>query len=201
MKLHWSPRSPFVRKVMIAASEVGVEAEIGRMRNVVQQPDLNPVVMADNPLNKIPTMILDDGMALIDSRVICEYLDGLHEGPKLFPEGAERWRALRWQALADGILEQQVLLRNERNRVPGEQSPAFIRCYRDKVIAGLDRLEKESEEIATAPYAIGHIAIGCLLAYTDFRFDELTWRVTRPGLAQWYDRFAVRPAVLAHPIS
>lgn len=201
MKLHWSPRSPFVRKVMIAASELGVEPRIQRMRNVVQQPDLNPVVMMDNPLNKIPTLILDDGTPLIDSRVICEYLDGLDGGAMLFPEGAARWPALRWQALADGILEQEVLWRNERNRDAGERSTAFIRCYREKVIAGLDRLEAESGALEAAPYAIGHVTIGCLLAYTDFRFDELAWRVGRSGLARWYAGFAERPAVLAHPIA
>src|SRR5690606_4264977 len=110
MRLHWSPRSPFVRKVMVAATEIGVEPRIERMRNVVQQPRLNPVVMADNPLNKIPVLILDDGLPLIDSRVICEYLDSLHDGPKLFPAGEARWPALRWQALGDGIMEQQTFL-------------------------------------------------------------------------------------------
>lgn len=200
MRLHWSPRSPFVRKVMIAATEIGVEPRIERMRNVVQQPRLNPLVMEDNPLNKIPVLVLDDGLPLIDSRVICEYLDSLHDGPKLFPASEARWGALRWQALGDGIMEQQTLLRNERLRDSSERSEAFVECYRSKVIASLDRLEAEATALGEADFAIGHIAVGCVLGYCDFRFQDLEWRKGRHALAAWYETFAARPSVQAHPV-
>ena len=96
MKLLWSSRSPFVRKVMVAAHEVGVAGRLATERVVVAADKPNPGVMALNPLNKIPTLVLDDGAVLFDSRVIAEYLDTLHDGPKLFPaEPAARWRALR----------------------------------------------------------------------------------------------------------
>src|SRR5262249_30120247 len=104
MKLMWSSRSPFVRKVMVAAHEVGVAGRIATERVVVAADKPNAQVMALNPLSKIPTLVLDDGTALYDSRVICEYLDALHDGPRLFPaDPAARWRALRRQALGDGV--------------------------------------------------------------------------------------------------
>ena len=100
MKLHWSPRSPYVRKVMIVAHEHGVAGSIDRVRSAVAMTQPNPELMRDNPLSKIPALLLDDGPALFDSAVICEYLDSLHGG-SLFPaNGPERWQALRWHALA-----------------------------------------------------------------------------------------------------
>ena len=90
MKLHWSPRSPFVRKVMIAAHEAGVAARIDCVRSVAASTRPHPELMRDNPLSKIPTLVCDDGVVLYDSRVICEYLDTLHDGPKLFPAEPER---------------------------------------------------------------------------------------------------------------
>jgi glutathione S-transferase len=111
MKLLWSSRSPFVHKVMVAAHEVGVADRISTERVVVAADKPNANVMAMNPLNKIPTLLLEDGTLLYDSRVICEYLDSLHDGPKLHPsDQAFRWRVLRRQALGDGLLEIMILV-------------------------------------------------------------------------------------------
>src|SRR5262249_56209238 len=102
----WSSRTPFVRKIMVAAHEINIASRITTERVVVGADKPNPDVMALNPLNKIPTLVLDDGAVLYDSRVIAEYLDTLHDGPKLFPaDPAARWRALRRQALGDGLME------------------------------------------------------------------------------------------------
>ena len=104
--MHWSPRSPFVRKVMVFAHEVGVAGRIDCVRTVAAMMKPHPDMMRDNPLSKIPTLVLDDGAVLYDSSVICEYLDHLHDGPKLFPlPFAERMTALRRQALGDGLLD------------------------------------------------------------------------------------------------
>src|SRR5688572_8469512 len=109
MKLHWSPRSPYVRKVMIVAHETGLADSIEKMRTPVAMTAPNKSLMRDNPLSKIPTLITDDGMVLFDSLLICEYLDSLHAGPKLFPaDGAERWQALRWHALGNGMLDAEI---------------------------------------------------------------------------------------------
>ena len=110
MTLLWSSRSPFVRKVMVTAHETGVSGALQARRVVVAANKPNPEVMAINPLNKIPTLLLADGSQLYDSRVICEFFDSLHTGPRLFPsEPSRRWRALRLQALGDGLMEVGIL--------------------------------------------------------------------------------------------
>src|SRR5580704_9148750 len=118
MKLHWSPRSPFVRKVMIVAHERGLIDRIACVRTVAATGKPHAELMKDNPLSKIPTLVLDDGTILYDSRVICEYLDALDGTPTLFPKEPEaRITALRRQALGDGFLDLLVLNRNERERL------------------------------------------------------------------------------------
>jgi glutathione S-transferase len=197
MKLLWSSRSPFVRKVMVAAHEVGIAGRIRTERVVVAANNPNPDVMAVNPLSKIPTLVLDDGTALYDSRVICEYFDSLHTGPKLFPaEPAARWTALRRQALGDGLMEALVLRLGEQSRSPEARSEKHLAAYRLKIATTLDRLESEVERLAEPP-GIGHIAIGCALAHLDFRFAADNWRAGRAGLARWHAGFARRPSMQA----
>jgi glutathione S-transferase len=141
--------------------------------------------MAVNPLNKIPTLVLDDGAVLYDSRVICEYLDTLHDGPGLFPADAgARWTALRRQALGDGLMEVIVLRLGEQGRPAASQSEKHLTAYRLKIATALDRLESEDLE---GPITIGHIAIACALGHLDFRFAADAWRTGRPKLARWYD--------------
>ena len=157
----------------------------------------NAEVMAVNPLNKIPTLVLDDGSALYDLRVICEYLDTLHDGPKLFPADARaRFTALRRQALGDGLMETILLRLGEQARPAATQSEKHLSAYRLKIAATLDRLEAEAEGLAGA-LGIGHIAIGCALAHLDFRFAADDWRAGRPRLARWYGDFARRPSMQA----
>src|SRR3990167_7360243 len=117
MKLHWSPKSPYVRKVMASAMVLGLDGRIERMRSVAAMLKPNQQLMQDNPLSKIPTLVLADGTVLFDSAVICEYLDELAGGGLLFPrESTARWQALRWQAFGDGLLDALILWRNERER-------------------------------------------------------------------------------------
>jgi glutathione S-transferase len=197
MKLLWSSRSPFVRKVMVAAHEVGVAGRIVTERVVVSANKPSAEVMALNPLNKIPTLILQDGATLYDSRVICEYFDSLHHGPKLLPSGgAERWQALKRQALGDGLLDVLILRLVEQNRPRELQSESHLAAYRLKIAAALDRIEAEGLELAEQP-DIGHIAIGCALGYLDFRFAADQWRAGRPKLSAWYADFARRPSMRA----
>ena len=116
MKLHWSPKSPYVRKVMICAHELGLADRIELVRSVAAMLKPNPRLMEDNPLSKIPTLVLPDGFALFDSAVICEYLNDL-AGGSLFPShGNDKWQALRWHAFGDGLLDAAILWRNERER-------------------------------------------------------------------------------------
>ena len=196
MKLHWSPRSPFVRKVMIVAHERGVADRLQCVRTVAEMTTPHAELMKDNPLSKIPTLVLDDGMALFDSRVICEYLDALDGEPKLFPQNRQvRIVALRRQALGDGFLDLLVLARNERMRA--QPSEAHLASAAARSAAVLTSLDHEAQRLAASPFSIGHIAIGCALSYLDFRFAEQDWRRQRPHLANWHDSFAARPAVRA----
>ena len=151
MKLFWSSRSPFVRKVMVAAHEVGIAGRIRTERVVVAANKPNADVMAVNPLNKIPTLVLDDGTALYDLRVICEYFDTLHAGAKLFPlDRGARWTALRRQALGDGLMEASVLRVGEQARPREAQSEPHLAAYRLKIARTLDVLEREAEGLASA---------------------------------------------------
>jgi glutathione S-transferase len=196
MKLHWSPRSPFVRKVMIVAHERGLVDRIVCVRTVAAMTKPHAALMQDNPLSKIPTLVLDDGSVLYDSPVICEYLDGLGGAPRLFPaEPAARFAALRRQALGDGFLDLLVALRNERERAhPSEVQMASTAVRKAAV---LQRLEREADALDAAAFGIGHIAIGCALSYLDFRFADEDWRKGHPRLAHWHAAFAARPSVRA----
>lgn len=196
MKLHWSPRSPFVRKVMIFARETGLVDRLTCIRTVVAMKAPNAALLQDNPLSKIPTLVLDDGSTLYDSAVICEYLDTLHGGPRLFPaEGPARWTSLRRQALGDGFLEFLLLWRHERERSPPSQT--LIDAFAAKYQASVTSLEQEAPTLEREPFDIGHIAIGCALSYLDFRFADLGWRTGHPRIAAWHTSFAQRPSAKA----
>jgi glutathione S-transferase len=196
MKLHWSPRSPFVRKVMMLAHETGLTNRLEPTRTLVGMRQLNRALLTENPLNKIPTLILDDGRVLYDSMVICEYLDSLHDGPKMFPrEPGARWTALRRCALGDGMLDFLILWRNERERKHPEHD--LLAIFAAKFEATLRVLESEADELSSTPFGVGHIALGCAVQYVDFRFADLQWRSDHPRLAAWIASFASRPSARA----
>jgi glutathione S-transferase len=195
LRLHWSPRSPFVRKVMIAAHETGTVGRIETVRTKVAMVAPNRALLPDNPLGKIPTLVLADGSTLYDSVVICEYLDTLHDGPKLFPAGPARFVALTRHALGNGMLDALILWRNERERAAPMQ--VLLDAFALKTEASLAALERIAPGLAATPFGIGHIAIGCALSYLDFRFATLPWREARPNLAAWHASFDARPSVQA----
>jgi glutathione S-transferase len=196
MKLHWSPRSPFVRKVMIVAHERGFGDRITCVRTVAAMTKPHAELMKDNPLSKIPTLVLDDGTVIYDSPVICEYLDSLDGGPKLFPaEAGARFIALRRQALGDGFLDLMVFMRNERERAhPSELHQVSAAARRTAV---LKSLERDAPALSATSFGIGHIAIGCALSYLDFRYADEDWRKNHPLIADWHSAFAARPSVRA----
>ncbi|HYE69938.1 MAG TPA: glutathione S-transferase [Aquabacterium sp.] len=183
MQLHWSPKSPFVRKVMVCAHEVGVADRLELVRSVAAMLKPNPRLMQDNPLSKIPTLVLDDGFALFDSVVICEYLNDLGRGT-LFPShGQDKWQALRWHALGDGMLDAAILWRNEREREA--PLPGLLHAFELKMRAALELLDDEVHALAETPFSIGHVAIGCALGYLDYRFEKLAWREMAPEVCAW----------------
>jgi glutathione S-transferase len=198
MKLFWSSRSPFVRKVMVFAHECGVAGRIECERTVVAMTRPNAELLKINPTGKIPTLLLDDGTALYDSTVICEYLDGLHGGAKLFPPaGPARWNALRCHALGSNLLDNLMLWRNEMLRPAAQQSPETLAAFELKVRNAIAALDREAAALTADAVGIGHVAIACALGYADFRFGELGWRSNNGHIARWYDTFALRPSMTA----
>ena len=197
MKLYYSTTSPYVRKVTVCAIELGLDGEIEKMPTRVSPVDRTSPVIADNPIGKVPTLIGREGAPIYDSRVICEYLDALAGGGRLFPTGPQRWRALTEQALADGVLDAALLARYETNTRPAALLwPEWRAGQLDKVTKGLDRLETSTRGFGKR-MDIGTIAIGAAIGYLDFRFADLGWRKTRPQLAAWQAEFDARPSMAA----
>ena len=199
MLLHWSPRSPYVRKVLIAAHEAGLADRIETVRTVVAAAEPNTEFMKQNPQSRLPTLRLADGTVIYDSVVICEYFDSLHDGEKLFPANwPERLVALRRHALGDGMLDTMLMWRGEVLRPAPSQSIKHMQAWRLKTNVSVDMLEEETAALAASPFSIGHIGIGVALGYIDFRFPELAWRDGHPRLKTWYDTFAARASVRAN---
>jgi glutathione S-transferase len=199
MLMHWSPRSPFVRKVMIVAHEVGLADRINTVRTLVAASTPNVELMKQNPQSRLPTLVLADGTVIYDSPVIAEYFDSLNAGEKLFPASfPERLVALRRQSLGDGMLDTMLMWRAEQLRASEHQSIKHMQAWKLKTNVSVDMLEKEARALEASRYSIGHIALGVALSYIDFRFPELEWRKGHPHLKAWHDTFAARPAAKAN---
>ena len=198
MKLMYSPTSPYVRKVMVLAIERGLDRKIVRLATTASPVGENKALDKANPLAKVPALELDNGLVLFDSPVICEYLDSKHRGDKVFPaSGARRWKALRQQALADGILDAALLVRYESFMRPENlRWPEWMAGQKKKFMQGLDALEKEAKDLAGG-LTIGQITVACALGYLDFRYADLNWRKGRPKLAAWFDKFSRRKSMQA----
>ncbi len=189
MILRSTSASPFGRKVRIAIKLLGLDDKIE-----IKETDLNDAgdsIRRQNPLGKIPTLVLDDGDTLFDSRVILDYLDHLAGGGKIIPrEPKARFGALRMQALCDGVLDASLLIIYEgRYRPEDKRVPAWIERQADKVKRGLDALEAAPPNITSTPDA-GQITLACALGYRDFRFPTDDWRSRYPRLRAWLDKFA-----------
>lgn len=192
MKLYSNAASPFARKCRVIAHELGVKLEEVRTLPM-QDPEFRRV----NPLGKIPALLLDDGSVLIDSPVICEYLNH-HGGGKFFPvdtiwkAASGRWKALGLAALGDGIADAAVawIILGRENPVP----EAGRTRQMDTVLAGLDALERVK---FADPPTIGEITVACALGYVEFRMPDLDWKTSRPNLSAWYARISDLPSMKA----
>lgn len=193
MKLYYSTTSPYVRKVNVFTIEAGLDDKI---ENITTNPWVTDAsLLADNPLSKVPTLILDDGTVLYDSPVICEYLDSSNTGQKLIPvAGMERWMALRLQALGDGILDAAVMRFLERKRPEVQQSSDWDATQLSAIHRALVYLENNIDDW-NKDLTIGQITVGCALGYLDFRFASDSWRDNQPLLAKWYSSFAERTSM------
>jgi glutathione S-transferase len=191
MKLRYATTSPFVRKVTVTALETGQDGEIERVKTSTADPEL----AHHNPLNKIPALVLEDGSVLIDSAVICEFLDS-RKGGNLFPSGPARWPVLSRMALCDGIMDAAILRRYESMRPETLRSIEWDTRQKAKVDHALGALEKEAQTFG-ARVDISTLTVAIMLDYLDFRFASEAWRDKHPVLAQWHKAFAARPSLEA----
>lgn len=196
MKLYYSPASPYVRKVLIVAHEVGLAGRIENVVAAVHPINRSQTVIAHNPLGQLPTLITDDGQGLADSRVICEYLDDLGNGG-LFPRDNSRWTAINDQSMADGLLGAALLARYESVVRPQEQqNAAWVGGQMDKIKTTLAAINQAAPTLA-GRVDIGTISFAAALSYLDLRFATLDWRAANPAAASWYKTFATRPSMVA----
>jgi len=184
MKLLFSPTSPYVRKCLATAHEVGVIDRISFQPSSAHPIHRDAQILAHNPLGKVPTLVTDDGQVLYDSRVICEYLNHLGGGHLLPAAGALRWEAQTLQALADGILDAALLIRYEQNARPAEFRWAdWVQGKLDAMHTSLSHLDAHSAYFKS-DFHLGLLSVGCALWYLDLRYAELNWRERYPSLAQ-----------------
>ena len=188
MKLFHVASSPFARKVMACAIARGIEDQIALLPTRGEDAAL----AAHNPLGKLPCLITDDGLALYDSRVICEFLDTVGNVFPMFPEHGMRFRALRYQALGDGISDAAVLARGEQGRPAEPARASVIATQKGKITRALDVLEADPPN---SHVDIGSIAVACALGYLDLRFPTDPWRDGRPRLTAWFETMMAQPCL------
>ena len=198
-QLLYAPTSPFVRKVMVCAHLAGVADDIEWLESAAHPIRRDERIAAHNPLAKVPALILPDGDALYDSRVICEFIAFIGGNSHLFPaSGPRRWQALTQQALGDGLLDAALLARYETTARPaGMQWPAWRESQLVKVQACLDDIERQAPGLALAEPTIGEVTLACALGYLDFRFPDLGWREAHPRAARWFAGISALPALQA----
>ena len=195
IRLIGSLASPYVRKVRIVMAEKRIEYQL-ELENVWAE---DTRIRDSNPLGKVPCLIMEDGGAVFDSRVIVEYLDTMTPVSRLIPQnGRERAEVRTWEALGDGVIDAAILARLEKTqRPPEQQSSQWIDRQMDKVNTGVKAI---SHGLGDKPWCSGHaytladIAVGCALGYLDFRFGHIDWRGPYPNLARHYEKVAARPS-------
>ncbi|MGB0505813.1 MAG: glutathione S-transferase [Pikeienuella sp.] len=200
MKLFYAGPSPFVRKALVVLEETGNTDAVEKVDGMTTPIAPNPAVTSANPIGKIPCLITEDGQAIYDSRVITRYLDNRFSAG-LYPEGDAVWRTLTLEAHVDGMLDAAILCVYEiRCRDEDDRSVAWVEGQRARIYRGLDSLEADWAEHLAGPLDMGHVGVGCLLEYLDFRAEMggfTDWREGRPNLAAWGAAFAQRPSMVA----
>lgn len=196
LTLYSQSHSPYARKVVVFAHEAGLAEKLVVIDHETSPTNRNDAVFAVNPLGKVPVLITPEAGALFDSLVICDYLDGLHAGPRLIPpEGPARWEALRLHAIAQGLCDAGIALRWETERRPAHlRHPPLAEGQTAKLVESYDLVERQGE--LDGPVHLGQVALATALAWLEFRALP-DFRVGRPRLTRWYDAFCERPSMQA----
>jgi glutathione S-transferase len=198
MKLYARIVSPYTRKVRVLAKETGTEAEFETfmMSSAAEHRQFVPPL---SPMGKIPVMELDNGKALADSPYICELLDSLHNGPKMFPAGPEQWQVRQLLALGDGITDCAITATGEARMRPEQfREQSVIDFQLLKVSRGLDALEPKVANELDGKVNVGIIAVACAMGYLEFRIPDFfaAQRAAHPKLYAWYEAFKQRPSMV-----
>ena len=189
MILYNGPTSPFGRTVKVTMLELALPVEEKAI-------DVYTAEFLDkkNPLRQIPTLLLADGRAIADSRIICRYFDSISGRETLYPK-ADYWDLETRISLVIGIMEAGLQRRMEIVRPEGEKSPGFIQKQESRIDRSIDYLETLIDKIAAKTLAMDQIVTACALAYTDFRYND-GWRQRCPNLDRWSRDFARRPSMV-----
>lgn len=200
MKLLYQTHSPYARKALVFAHEVGLADRIEVEHHETSPTNRNEDVFSANPLGKVPVLIPPGEQPIFDSDVICAYLDTLHDKPRLVPsDGEAKWQALRVQAVAQGLCESGIAVRWETVRRPEPlRYPPLAEGYASKIVASYDWLETNLD--VEGPLHVGHIALATALSWIEFR-ELPCFRCGRPRLAAWIEDFQQRPSMKATPLS
>jgi glutathione S-transferase len=197
MRLYYSATSPFVRKCLVCAQELGLLDRLELLPAEAHPVKRDRELVAVNPLGKIPALVTEEGAVLYDSRVICEYLNSIGDGRLLPTHASSRWSVLTDQALADGIMDAAVLTRYETAARPESlRWSEWVAGQLDKVTCSLAALEPRARGLGER-VDLGVIALACALGYLDFRYASLRWREKYPDTAVWFDRFAKRDSMMS----
>ena len=196
MKLIGSLTSPYVRKVRIVMAEKKLDFKL-----VLEDVWASDAMLKNNPLGKVPCLVMEGSEAVFDSRVIVEYLDTLSPVGKLIPPmGRERIEVRTWEALADGLLDASILARLEAHWV-GRRAEQRSQAWIDRQMSRVDAaLKAMGQGLGEKPYCAGNlftladVSVGCALAYLDFRFAHIDWRASHPNLHKLHDKLAARPS-------
>lgn len=180
LKLFYSPASPYARKVRALAIEAGLDEAIELVSALPLEAG-DPLHLV-NPLGRVPALVCEDGFLLVDSPVICEYLDSL-QSSHLYPGGRGRWVALRLQALGDGIMDSAVPWRQELMRPETQRSPEWLQRRQTQVLSTLAFLDSDAG--ALEDWSIGSLAVACAWDYLLFRFPDHNWAGRFQKLHRW----------------
>lgn len=183
MQIHYSPTSPYARNVRATAIEKGIHALIDWL--AVDPFAGDPELDARNPLGKVPVLVLDDGRAIFDSRVICEYLDSIGTGPALLPQDAiARSEAATRQALANGVMDAAFLTVMEQRRPVPQRSTTWLARWEASILRAVSAMERQQRPAGR--FDLGDIAAAVALGYLDLRLSTMDWRSRASGLAAWH---------------
>ncbi len=197
MKFLYAKASPFARKVSVALIEKDLLEQVEFVETTASPVEANPVLNHENPLGKLPCLVLDNGDPVFDSRVILRHLDTLSDKSPLYPNSGDSVRRLTFEAACEGIMDAAILCVYEhRFRDEGQRSETFLRGQQSKIASTLTWIEGHYDEAIGPEFDCVALSLACALGYLDFRKPVPDWRPENPRLASWFGETSKRPSLV-----